>query len=109
MKFVLGLTQLGLGFAVIVVGAKFFGTDGLVPVVFIFFMYLLHTTGELSLSPVGLSMITKLSPGKIVGFVMGAWFLSIALAVSGHGILAAGDAPRILRQSQLVAYKITCR
>jgi POT family proton-dependent oligopeptide transporter len=80
MKFVLGLTQLGLGFAVIVVGAKFFGTAGLVPVAFLFVMYLLHTTGELSLSPVGLSMITKLSPGKIVGFVMGAWFLSIALA-----------------------------
>ena len=80
MKFVLGLTQLGLGFAVIVIGAKFFGTAGLVPVAFLFVMYLLHTTGELSLSPVGLSMITKLSPGKIVGFVMGAWFLSIALA-----------------------------
>ena len=81
MKFVLGLLQLGLGFAVIVAGAKLFASDdGMVPVVFLFVMYLLHTTGELSLSPVGLSMITKLSPAKIVGFVMGAWFLSIALA-----------------------------
>ncbi len=80
MKFVLGLTQLGLGFAVIVIGAKFFSTAGMVPVFFLFVMYLLHTTGELSLSPVGLSMITKLSPEKIVGFVMGFWFLSIALA-----------------------------
>jgi len=80
MKFVLGLTQLGIGFGIIVLGSMFFSTEGLVPVIFIFAMYLFHTTGELSLSPVGLSMITKLSPGKIVGFVMGAWFLSIALA-----------------------------
>jgi len=81
MKFVLGLAQLGLGFLVIVWGGNTFGSDdGMVPVIFLFLMYLLHTTGELFLSPVGLSMITKLSPAKIVGFVMGAWFLSIALA-----------------------------
>lgn len=81
MKFVLGLTQLGLGFAIIVVGAKMFASDSqLVPLIFLVLMYLLHTMGELSLSPVGLSMITKLSPARIVGFVMGAWFLSIALA-----------------------------
>jgi len=81
MKFVLGLTQLGLGFVVIVVGAKLFASnEGLVPMVFLVLMYLLHTTGELSLSPVGLSMITKLSPAKIVGYTMGVWFLSISLA-----------------------------
>ena len=85
MKFVLGLTQLGFGFLVIVLGAHFFADEGLVPVIFLFLMYLLHTTGELSLSPVGLSMITKLSPDKIVGFVMGAWFLSIALANKAAG------------------------
>ncbi len=94
MKFVLGLTQLGLGFGVILLGAKFFADEqGLVPVLFLFGLYLLHTTGELSLSPVGLSMISKLSPGKIVGFVMGAWFLSIALAnkIAGEiGKLTAG-------------------
>ena len=85
MKFVLGLSQLALGFVVIVLGAKFFANDGLVPIFFLAVMYLLHTTGELSLSPVGLSMVTKLSPGKIVGFVMGAWFLSISLANSMAG------------------------
>ncbi|GJM31649.1 MAG: dihydroorotate dehydrogenase [Saprospiraceae bacterium] len=95
MKFVLGLTQLGLGFLIIVLGAKFFANnEGLISVFFLFVMYLLHTTGELSLSPVGLSMITKLSPDKIVGFVMGAWFLSIALAnkIAGEiGKLTAAD------------------
>jgi POT family proton-dependent oligopeptide transporter len=94
MKFVLGLAQLGLGFLVIVIGAKLFSTNGMVPVFFLFIMYLLHTTGELSLSPVGLSMITKLSPDKIVGFVMGFWFLSIALAnkIAGEiGKLTSGE------------------
>jgi proton-dependent oligopeptide transporter, POT family len=80
MKFVLGLTQLGLGFGVIVLGAQFFAIEGMVPLIFLLLMYLLHTMGELCLSPVGLSMVTKLSPAKIVGFVMGAWFLSISFA-----------------------------
>ncbi len=80
MKFFLGLLQIGLGYAVIVLGAKMFGGDGTIPLIFLALMYLLHTTGELSLSPVGLSMVTKLSPPKIVGFVMGAWFLSISFA-----------------------------
>ncbi len=59
----------------------------MVPVAFLFLMYLFHSTGELSLSPVGLSVVTKLSPGKIVGFVMGSWFLSIAFAHKIAGVL----------------------
>ena len=51
-----------------------------IPLFFVLAMYLFHTTGELSLSPVGLSVVTKLSIPKVVGFVMGAWFLSIAFA-----------------------------
>ncbi|MFI2742984.1 peptide MFS transporter [Zhouia sp. PK063] len=102
MKFVLGLLQLALGFAVIVIGARFFANqEGLVPIIFIALMYFFHTTGELSLSPVGLSMVTKLSPKKIVGFVMGAWFLSIALGNKLAGLIGtltasesvADDAP----------------
>ncbi|MEO0899866.1 MAG: oligopeptide:H+ symporter [Bacteroidota bacterium] len=81
LKFVLGLAQLALGFAIIVAGINMFASDeGLVPMIFLVLMYLFHTTGELSLSPVGLSMITKLSPTKIVGYTMGVWFLSISLA-----------------------------
>jgi len=88
MKFVLGLFQLGLGFLVIVIAAKYFASPtGMVSMAFIALLYLFHTTGELSLSPVGLSMITKLSPGKIVGFVMGAWFLSISLANKMAGFI----------------------
>ncbi len=94
MKFVLGLAQLGLGYLIIVLGARLLNVDGMVPVILLFLMYLLHTTGELFLSPVGLSMVTKLSPAKIVGFTMGAWYLSIALAnkLAGEiGKLTASD------------------
>lgn len=100
MKFVLGLSQLALGFAVLVLGAKFFADDGLMPVLFLVIMYFFHTTGELSISPVGLSMITKLSPAKAVGFVMGAWFLSMALANKMAGLIgeltASDDSDRKL-------------
>ena len=88
MKFVLGLFQAGLGFLMIVIGGKFFASrEGLVPIVFIALLYLFNTTGELSLSPVGLSMITKLSPAKIVAFVMGAWYLSITLGNKMAGVI----------------------
>ncbi|HEB53777.1 MAG TPA: MFS transporter [bacterium] len=81
-KFGLALIQLGAGYGVLVLGAAY-GVDGIVPLVFLVLCYLLHTTGELCLSPVGLSAVTKLAPQKIVGMVMGAWFLSIS---TGHKI-----------------------
>lgn len=73
-KFGLGVMQLGLGFLVLVWGAS--TGQGLTPVVFIFLIYLLHTTGELCLSPVGLSAMTRLSVARMVGLIMGAWFLA---------------------------------
>jgi POT family proton-dependent oligopeptide transporter len=80
VKFALGLIQVGLGFFVLVFGAKFAGPDFQVPLIWLALLYLLHTTGELFLSPVGLSMITKLSPARVVGLMMGVWFLSSSLA-----------------------------
>lgn len=82
-KFGLGVIQLGLGFLVLVWGAE--AATALTPVLFIFLIYLLHTTGELCLSPVGLSAMTRLSTAKMVGLIMGAWFLA-----SGAGNFAAG-------------------
>ncbi|MEE4211092.1 MAG: peptide MFS transporter, partial [Parvularcula sp.] len=73
-KFGLGIIQLGLGFLVLVWGAT--TNDGLTPVIFIFLIYLLHTTGELCLSPVGLSAMTRLSVPSMVGLIMGTWFLA---------------------------------
>lgn len=83
VKFGLGVLQVGLGFLVLVAGAKAAG-DGLTPVIFIFLIYLLHTTGELCLSPVGLSAMTRLSVPSMVGLMMGTWFLA-----SGAGNFAA--------------------
>ncbi|MGE0743146.1 MAG: peptide MFS transporter [Hyphomonadaceae bacterium] len=80
VKFALGLIQVGLGFFVLVLGAQFAGDDYKVPLIFLALLYLLHTTGELFLSPVGLSMITKLSAARVVGLMMGVWFLSSSLA-----------------------------
>ena len=86
-KFGLGLIQLGLGFFVLVWGAN--STDGLTPVIYIFLIYLLHTMGELCLSPVGLSAMTKLSPSRLVGLMMGSWFLATAAGNYIAGAIAA--------------------
>jgi POT family proton-dependent oligopeptide transporter len=94
MKFFFGLFFLAIGFGIIVLGAEYFAVEGIVSMGFLIAMYFFHTTGELCLSPVGLSMITKMSPAKAIGFIMGAWFLSIALANKMAGLigeLTAGD------------------
>ena len=80
MKFALGIFQLALGFLVTTIGLQFVNESFQVPLLTLFFLYLLHTTGELFLSPIGLSMVTKLSPKNIAGTAMGAWFLSFAIA-----------------------------
>jgi POT family proton-dependent oligopeptide transporter len=80
VKFALGLLQLGLGFGVFWYGAINADSRGIVAVSWLVLGYVLHTTGELCLSPVGLSMITKLSPKILVSTVMGAWFLATAFS-----------------------------
>ena len=87
-KFGLGIVQIGLGFAVLIFGASLAGPDGKVNVVWLILMYLLHTTGELCLSPVGLSMVTKLSVQRIAGMMMGVWFLSSSMASYAGALIA---------------------
>ena len=78
-KFALGLIFLSIGFMVLIVGATGVA-KGHVHWCWLVFMYLLHTVGELCLSPVGLSMVTKMAPVKLAGTMMGVWFLAIAIA-----------------------------
>lgn len=78
-KFATGLVLLGLGFLVLNLG-KGAAVAGLIPAFFLVGLYLLHTLGELTLSPVGLSLVTKLAPAQIVAFLMGIWFLSSSIA-----------------------------
>lgn len=89
MKFALGIFQLALGFLVTQVGLQFVNESFQVPLLTLLFLYLLHTTGELFLSPIGLSMVTKLSPKNIAGTAMGAWFLSFAIANYVGGKIAS--------------------
>lgn len=89
MKFALGIFQLALGFLVTMVGLQFVNDTYQVPLLTLLFLYLLHTTGELFLSPIGLSMVTKLSPKNIAGTAMGAWFLSFAIANYVGGKIAS--------------------
>ncbi len=90
MKFGLGVVQLGLGFLVLVWGAG--NGQNLTPVVFIFLIYLLHTTGELCMSPVGLSAMTRLSPTRMVGLIMGAWFLASGAGNAVAALIAQATA-----------------
>jgi POT family proton-dependent oligopeptide transporter len=87
-KFGWALLQIGLGFFIIWIGSKMADAQGMVLLLFLILGYMFHTTGELCLSPVGLSMVTKMSPARIVGMMMGAWFLSIAMANYLAGIIA---------------------
>lgn len=80
VKFALGIGQLGLGFGVLWWGAQGADAMGMVNLNYLMLSYLLITTGELCLSPVGLSMVTKLAPARIVSMVMGAWFLATAFS-----------------------------
>jgi proton-dependent oligopeptide transporter, POT family len=78
VKFALGIAQAGLGFGALVIGASMPDESGKVIGYWMVLAYLLHTTGELCLSPVGLSAVTKLSVPSVVGVMMGAWFLATA-------------------------------
>ena len=90
MKFGLGLVQVGLGFLVVVwaAGAGMVSPAFQMPLMILAMLYLLHTTGELFLSPVGLSEITKLSLPSVVSFMMAVWFLASSIAQFVGGKIA---------------------
>ncbi|MGH8074168.1 MAG: peptide MFS transporter [Lysobacter sp.] len=85
-KFGLGIIQLGLGFLILVAGTV---TGQMTPVLFIFLIYLLHTMGELCLSPVGLSAMNRLAPSHMASLIMGLWFFASATGNFAAGLIAA--------------------
>jgi len=106
-KFGLGLIQLGFGFLVIVWGAASVGPDVLVPVVFLFGIYLFHTTGELCLSPVGLSAMNRLAPRHLASLIMGAWFFATAGGNFVAGLIGAatgGEDGAMTREATMAIY-----
>jgi len=88
-KFGFAMMQLGAGFLVLVAGAYAVGIENLTPVIFIFLIYLLHTTGELCLSPVGLSAMNRLAPAHMASLIMGTWFFASATGNFAAGLIAA--------------------
>jgi POT family proton-dependent oligopeptide transporter len=110
IKFAMGLIFVGLGFLVLVFGMQ--SSSGIqTGLIWIVLIYLLHTIGELCLSPVGLSSVTKLSPQRIVGFMMGMWFFASAAGNFVAGKIAqatssgdAGIAGETFSMSQKIAF-----
>ena len=88
LKFGFGLVQVGLGFLIVVWGAGLHDSAFRVPLILLGLLYLLHTTGELFLSPVGLSEITKLTLPGVVSFMMAVWFLASSIAQFVGGFIA---------------------
>ena len=88
LKFGLGLVLLGVGFAALFYGASISTETGVVPLFWLLLFYLLYTAGELCLSPVGLSMISKLAPVNMGAMMMGVWYLSLAFANYAAGMIA---------------------
>jgi POT family proton-dependent oligopeptide transporter len=85
-----GLAFLAIGFLVLAWGASFTAGGARVSMMWLILTYLLHTVGELCLSPVGLSSVTKLSPRSLVGQMMGTWFMGTALGNLIAGLAAGG-------------------
>ncbi len=88
VKFAMGLLLVGLGFVVMVFAARLSDGGARVSPLWLVSAYVLHTCGELCLSPVGLSMVTKLAPARFASLMMGLWFLAFFISDLAAGLLA---------------------
>ncbi|MFM2385654.1 MAG: hypothetical protein RL660_411 [Bacteroidota bacterium] len=89
VKMGIGLALVCLGYIVILLGLKTMGTDGKISMWWLMALYIIHSIGELCLSPIGLSMVSRLSPIRIGSLMMGTWFLANAAANKFAGTLSA--------------------
>jgi POT family proton-dependent oligopeptide transporter len=105
-KFGLGLIFNGLSFVVLMYALTSLVSNGHIPLWPLALTYVIQTVGELCLSPIGLSMVTKLAPIKSVGLAMGGWFLSISIGNNLSGIVAAAMSGEtgLTTQSALLGY-----
>ena len=107
IKFGMGLVLLGIGFLVLAWGASFATPENPVSPMWLVVTYFFHTVGELALSPVGLSSVTKLSPHRLVGQMMGVWFMGTSLgnliAGMAAGSMSTMAPPQLFRSVGLIA------
>jgi POT family proton-dependent oligopeptide transporter len=99
VKFALGLLQLGLGFLVMYFAAALVAKGDSVLPTWLFLTYLLHTTGELCISPVGLSSISRLAPPRFLSQMMGMWFIGAAFGNLIAGLVAGRFDPDALQDT----------
>jgi POT family proton-dependent oligopeptide transporter len=89
VKQAIGLALIALGYFIIATQVKGLGTAGKIGIIWLIILYLLHTWGELCLSPIGLSLVAKLAPRRFASLLMGVWFLSNAAGYALTGTLGA--------------------
>jgi len=89
MKMAIGLALVALGYVVIAIAVKGLGVEDKVSMWWLIALYVIHTMGELCLSPIGLSMVSKLAPLRLSSLMMGTWFLANAAANKFAGTLSA--------------------
>ncbi len=108
-KFGIGLLLLGIGFIPLVIGSAGVGSGidaKKASMIFLIFAYLLHTMGELCLSPVGLSYVNKLSPKRLLGLMFGIWFFASAMGNKLGGTIASNMEEITLSMSMPHFFKI---
>lgn len=109
VKFAFGVFLAGVGFLALIAGMQMTGSAGLTAVGFIFLVYWIHTMGELLVSPVGLSSVTKMAPARVVGMTMGAWFLYSGISNYLAGVISRSTGVETLggQVTDLAAAKTT--
>ena len=103
VKYGIGLLMLSIGFGLLVLGSHGITSDVKVSMLWLIFAYMFHTMGELCLSPVGLSYVSKLVPSRMIAFMFGVWYLAVAI---GHksAAVAGGQIKNITEQYSLTTF-----
>jgi POT family proton-dependent oligopeptide transporter len=107
IKFAIALLLVGTGFFIMEMASKVAVTGQLASPLFLTFTYLVHTIGELCLSPVGLSSYTKLAPKRYVSQLMGIWFVAASLGNLIAGLFAGGFDEENLQQMPALFHQVT--
>ena len=103
VKYGIGLLMLSIGFGLLALGSHGITSDAKVSMLWLIFAYMFHTMGELCLSPVGLSYVSKLVPSRMIAFMFGVWYLAVAI---GHksAAVAGGQIKNITEQYSLSTF-----